>query len=29
MDLVTLAAAKSYIDKRINEGEVVTGATPQ
>lgn len=29
MDLVTLALAKSYIDKRINEGEIVTGATPQ
>ena len=29
MDLVTLALAKSYINKRINEGEIVTGATPQ
>lgn len=29
MDLVTLALAKSYIDKRINEGEIAAGATPQ
>ena len=29
MDLVTLALAKSYINKRINEEGVVTGATPQ
>lgn len=29
MDLVTLALAKSYIDKKISEGEIVTGATPQ
>lgn len=29
MDIVTLALAKSYINKRINEGEIVTGATPQ
>lgn len=29
MDLVTLAAAKSYINKRIDEVEIVTGATPQ
>lgn len=29
MDLVTLALAKSYIDKKINEEGIVTGATPQ
>lgn len=29
MDLITLGLAKSYIDKRINEGEIATGATPQ
>ena len=29
MDIVTLALAKSYIDKKINEEGTVTGATPQ
>ena len=29
MDLVTLALAKSYIDKKINEEGIATGATPQ
>lgn len=29
MDLVTLALAKSYINKKINEEGIVTGATPQ
>ena len=29
MDLVTLALAKSYIDKKINEEGIVAGATPQ
>lgn len=29
MDVITLALAKSYINKKINEGEIVTGATPQ
>ena len=29
MDLVTLALAKKYIDKRIDEGEIATGATPE
>ena len=29
MDLVTLALAKRYIDKKISEEGVVTGATPQ
>lgn len=29
MDLITLALAKSYVDKKINEEGIVTGATPQ
>lgn len=29
MDLVTLALAKSYINKKFNEGEIVPGATPE
>ena len=29
MDLVTLALAKSYIDKRISEEGIIAGATPQ
>lgn len=29
MDLVTLALAKSYMNKRIGEEGIVTGATPQ